>query len=152
MNLTISPNPVDPQTLSLETAQAAIATYFAATRIGASPDQKAEAMTACFAEDAVTYDPVEGPPLASQAERRVFFAEIASLFAEVGLTEEFVSVHRTEEGAIAAVRWTGRGICLAGQVFTFEGIDVFEINLAGKIQSLRAYWNPTVLITQIRPT
>lgn len=40
MNLTINPNPVDPQTLSLETAQAAIATYFAATRIGFSPGSR----------------------------------------------------------------------------------------------------------------
>jgi steroid delta-isomerase len=151
MHFTMNPHPMNFPTSPVEMAQAAIAAYFAASRTMVSPTQKAEAMTACFAEDAVSYDPVEAPPLASQVERQAFFAGMASLFAEVGLTEEFVSVHRAREGAIAAVKWTGKGIGLARQSLTFEGIDVFEINSAGKIQSLKAYWNPAALMSRIHP-
>lgn len=33
--------------------------------------------------------------------------------------------------------------------FTFEGIDVFEFNEQGKIQEVRAYWNPAAVMVEL---
>ena len=49
----------------------------------------------------------------------------------------------------AAVKWTGRGVSKAGRKVQFEGIDVFEINEAGKIQTVHAYWNPAEMVAQL---
>ncbi|HIK04216.1 MAG TPA: nuclear transport factor 2 family protein [Trichormus sp. M33_DOE_039] len=125
-------------TLSPETIHAVITQYFAATR----STNKAEEMVACFAEDGVSYDPVGSPAVQGHAQLRAFFQKIAALFTEVELREDFISI----SGHEAAVKWTGRGVGHNGQVVTFEGIDVFELNAEGKIQSLKAYWNPEVML------
>ncbi len=68
------------------------------------------------------------------------------MFETVGLTEEFVHIVGNE----VAVKWMGRGIGKNGHEITFEGIDLFEINAAGKIQTLRAYWNKEVAIAALQ--
>jgi steroid delta-isomerase len=122
--------------------QATVEQYFQATQA----DNRVEAMVACFAPDSVSYDPAEGPPLEGQDALRQYFASIASLFTTVGLTPEFVSIN----GNQAAVKWRGQGTSPTGRMVTFEGIDLFEINAAGQIQSLRAYWNPAALLTELQ--
>jgi steroid Delta-isomerase len=99
--------------------------YFAASR----GNNKVEEMAACFAEDCVIQDPVESPPMRGQTELRQFLQTIVNLFATVELTEEF-----------------GKN----GREVTFEGIDVFEQNAAGKIQSLRGYWNPAAMLATLQ--
>ena len=47
------------------------------------------------------------------------------------------------------MKWTGRGISKQGRNVHFEGIDVFEVNEAGKIQTLHAYWNPAEMVAQL---
>jgi steroid Delta-isomerase len=129
-------------TLSPETIQAVIQQYFAATR----SLNKAESMVVCFAEDTISYDPVGTPALKGHTQLREFFQGIAALFAEVELFEDFTSINGNE----AAVKWTGRGIGQNGRSVTFEGIDLFEFNNEGKIQSLRAYWNPSAMLAQLQ--
>lgn len=102
-------------------------------------------MVACFAEDSVNYDPADGPALVGHDALRQYFTTIAQLFTTVGLTAEFTSIN----GNQAAVKWLGEGIGHNGQAVRFEGIDLFELNAAGKIQSLRAYWNPAALLTSL---
>lgn len=63
----------------------------------------------------------------------------------MGLSEEQVFIAANS----AAVKWTGRGVSKQGRDVHFEGIDVFEVNEAGKIQSLRAYWNPAEMMAQL---
>jgi steroid delta-isomerase len=122
--------------------QATVEQYFQATQ----SDNRVEAMVACFAPDSVSYDPAEGPSLQGQDALRQYFASIASLFVTVGLTPEFVSIN----GHQATVKWQGQGTTHTGRTVTFEGIDLFEMNTAGQIQSLRAYWNPAALLADLQ--
>ena len=126
--------------MSTELIQKAVADYFAATRA-----MDAEAWVRTFAEDATSYDPAAPPATGYDALRR-FFEGIAGAFSRVGLTEDNVFV----VDGNAAVKWTGRGVGKNGREVVFEGIDVFEINEAGKIQTLRAYWNPAALMAQLQ--
>ena len=128
--------------LSPETIQTLIQQYFAAI----SSANKVEGMVACFAEHSTSYEPVGGPALQGHAGLRQFFQGIADLFAEVELTADFISINGNE----AAVKWTGRGVGKNNRAVTFEGIDLFEFNAEGKIQSLRGYWNPVAMLAQLQ--
>ena len=118
----------------------AVEAYFAAIR---AMDQPAWVNT--FAADAVSYDPVGAPPIHGHQKLAEFFQNITAAFKEVGLTEDKVFV----AGNGAAVKWTGSGISQGGNKVQFEGIDVFEVNEAGKIQTLHAYWNPAEMMAQL---
>jgi steroid Delta-isomerase len=120
--------------------QALITRYFAATRA-----MDVEAYLDTFAEDAIDHDPVGGTPMQGHAEIRPFFEGIVSRCEAIGLTEEYVHIVGNE----IAVKWRGEGVSQTGRKVTFEGIDLFEINTMGKIQTLRAYWNPAPLIAEL---
>lgn len=126
--------------MSPEVVSKAVRAYFSAIR---AIDQEAWVNT--FAEDAITYDPVGAPPTEGHPKLREFFQTITAAFKEVGLTEDEMFI----AGNGAAVRWTGRGISKQGRKVHFEGIDVFEVNEAGKIQSVHAYWNPAEMVAQL---
>ncbi|HYY57543.1 MAG TPA: nuclear transport factor 2 family protein [Pyrinomonadaceae bacterium] len=126
--------------MSNELIQKAVADYFAATRA-----MDAARWVATFAEDGVSHDPA-APPARGHEALRLFFESIAGAFREVGLTEDNVFV----VGREAAVKWTGRGVGHKGREVVFEGIDIFEIDEAGKIQTVRAYWNPAALMAQLQ--
>ncbi|HEV2912534.1 MAG TPA: nuclear transport factor 2 family protein [Pyrinomonadaceae bacterium] len=126
--------------MSTELIQKAVADYFAATRA-----MDSARWVATFSEDAVSYDPA-APPARGHEALRLFFESIAGAFREVGLTEDNVFI----VGREAAVKWTGRGVGRNGREVVFEGIDIFEVNDAGKIQTVRAYWNPAALMAQLQ--
>ncbi|HEY8185721.1 MAG TPA: nuclear transport factor 2 family protein [Pyrinomonadaceae bacterium] len=123
-----------------ETISKAVKAYFAALR---AMDRQAWVNT--FAEDAVTYDPVGAPPTTGHQKLGEFFETMTAAFKEIRLTEDDVFV----AGNGAAVRWSGRGISKGGRKVRFDGIDVFEVNKAGKIQTLHAYWNPAEMVEQL---
>jgi steroid Delta-isomerase len=125
---------------SNETIRKVVAEYFAALR---AMDPEAWANT--FAEDGVTHDPVGTPPHQGRAALRRFLQGILSMFQEAGLTEDDIFV----AGNGAAVKWTGRGVAKNGRPIQFEGIDVFEVNEAGKIQEVRAYWDAAAVMAQL---
>ena len=118
----------------------AVRGYFLAIRA-----MDAEAFANTFAEDGTTYDPVGAPGINGRAAIREFLASICKNFKTVGLTEECVFV----AGIGAAAKWTGKGTSVNGKEVNFEGIDVFEVNEDGKIQTVRAYWNPAEMIAQL---
>lgn len=126
--------------MSPETVSQAVRAYFAAIRA-----MNEQAWIDTFAEDAVSYDPVGAPAMAGHQSLREFFQTITSAFKEVGLTEDEIFI----AGNGAAVKWSGRGISQRGRKAHFEGIDVFEINESGKIQTLHAYWNPAEMMAQL---
>ena len=99
-----------------------------------------------FAEDAVSYDPVGHPPTKVHEGFREFIGQLQAAFEKLEPTTEHIFVAGNE----AAVKWTMEGISKTGKSVTFEGITVFEIDDAGKIQTTRAYWNPTLLLAQLR--
>jgi steroid Delta-isomerase len=135
------------QTIDLSPAiiQSTLDRYFAASCL---TTHKVEAMVACFAENSISYDPAEGPALEGQEGLRQFFESVVALFAEVALTADYTSINGHE----AAVKWSGRGISHNGTEVHFEGIDWFEFNAQGQIQSMRAYWNPSTMLSQLRPS
>jgi steroid delta-isomerase len=126
--------------MSPEVVSIAVRAYFAALR---AMDQQAWVNT--FAEDAVSHDPVGAQPIRGHQQLGDFFQSITGAFKEVGLTEDQVFV----AGNGAAVKWSGRGVSKQGRKVRFEGIDVFVINEAGKIETLHAYWNPAEMIAQL---
>ena len=126
--------------MSPEVVSIAVRAYFAALR---AMDQQAWVNT--FAEDAVSHDPVGAQPIRGHQQLGDFFQSITGAFKEVGLTEDQVFV----AGNGAAVKWNGRGVSKQGRKVRFEGIDVFVINEAGKIETLYAYWNPAEMIAQL---
>ena len=126
--------------MSPETVSQAVRAYFAAIRA-----MNEQAWIDTFAEDAVSHDPVGAPAMVGHQSLREFFQTITSAFKEVGLTEDEIFI----AGNGAAVKWTGRGISQRGRKVHFEGIDVFEVNEAGKIQTLHAYWNPAEMMSQL---
>lgn len=129
-------------TLSPEKIQATIDQYFAATR----STNKAAEMVACFALDTISYDPADGPALEGHAGLLQGFQQIGTFFTEIELAADFTTINGNE----AAVKWSGRGTGKNGVAVTFEGIDLFEFNAAGQIQTLRAYWNPAPIIAQLQ--
>ncbi len=126
--------------MSPELISKAVKAYFAALR---AMDQEAWVNT--FAEWALSYDPVGAPPINGHQKLGEFFQTITAAFKEVGLTEDQVFV----AGNGAAVKWTGTGTSKQGRSVHFEGIDVFTINEAGKIETLHAYWNPAEMVAQL---
>ena len=126
--------------ISADKISRAVRAYFLAIRA-----MDANAFGNAFAEDGTTYDPVGSPAITGRDAIREFLASICKNFKSVGLTEESVFV----AGNGAAVKWIGKGTSATGKDVTFEGIDVFEINEEGKIQTVRAYWNPAEMIAQL---
>lgn len=126
--------------MSPEIISKVVRAYFAALR---AMDQQAWVNT--FAEDAVSYDPVGGPKMEGHQELAAFFQSITGAFKDVGLTEDQIFI----AGNSAAVKWTGRGVSKQGNKVHFEGIDIIDVNEAGKIQTLHAYWNPAEMMTQL---
>lgn len=99
-----------------------------------------------FAEDALSYDPVGEPPTLVHEGFQEFIGQLKAVFAKLEATKEHLFIAGNE----AALKWTMQGVSKNEKVVTFEGITVFEINDAGKIQTTRAYWNPKTMIAQLR--
>jgi steroid delta-isomerase len=118
----------------------AVRAYFLAIRA-----MDPEAIANTFAEDGTTFDPVSSPGITGRKGIQEFFESIYKNFKTVALDEDSVFV----AGNGAAVKWTGSGTSINGGEVRFEGIDVFEVNDDGKIQTLRAYWNPAEMIGQL---
>lgn len=118
----------------------AVRAYFLAIRA-----MDADAIANTFAEDGTTFDPVGSPGITGRKAIREFFDSICKNFKTVGLREDNVFV----AGNGAAVKWTGSGTSMSGNEVRFEGIDVFEVNEAGEIQTIHAYWNPAEMIAQL---
>jgi len=118
----------------------AVRGYFLAIRA-----MDADAFANSFAENGTTFDPVGSPGVTGRDGLREFLRSICKNFKSVSLAEDCVFV----VGDGAAVKWTGHGTSTSGREVNFEGIDIFEVNDDGKIQTVRAYWNPAEMIAQL---
>lgn len=99
-----------------------------------------------FAENALSYDPVGEPPAKVHEGFRQFIGQLQAVFEKLEPTTEHIFVGGNE----AAVKWKMQGVSKTGKSVNFEGITIFEINEAGKIQTTRAYWNPAAMVAQLR--
>jgi ketosteroid isomerase-like protein len=131
----------ETNTMIKETIESVVSSYFA--NIAA---MNAEGWVENFAEDAVSHDPVGEPPTKVHEGFRAFIGQLQAVFEKLEPTTEHIFVAGNE----AAVKWTMQGISKSNKSVTFEGITIFEMNEAGKIQSTRAYWNPAAMVAQLR--
>ncbi|OUL32298.1 ketosteroid isomerase [Nostoc sp. T09] len=99
-----------------------------------------------FAEDALSYDPVGEPPTKVHEGFRQFIGQLQAVFEKLEPTTEHIFIAGNE----AAVKWKMQGVSKTGKSVNFEGITIFEINEADKIQTIRAYWNPAAMVAQLR--
>jgi steroid Delta-isomerase len=127
--------------MSPEDISRGVRAYFAAIR-----GMDADAWLATFAPDATSYDPIDAPPHAGHDALRQFFDGIAGAFEKVNFVEDHVFI----AGNSAAVKWTANGRGKNKRDVRFEGIDIFDFNEQGLIQTVRAYWNPTEVMMQLR--
>ena len=103
-----------------------------------------EQWVATFAPDGTSYEP-GNPPLTGHDALRQFFNGIAAGFEAIEMKPDQIFPLDNE----AAVKWSARGKGRNGRNVTFEGIDVFVVNEAGMIQSVKAYWNPAALMAEL---
>lgn len=120
---------------------AVVGQYFAAIR-----QKDADAWARCFAEQGISYEPGARTPLEGHAALRQFIRGVLEAFQSIELTADHVFL----TGNRAAVKFTGRGRGNNDREVVFEGIDVFEINQEGKIQTMWGYWNPAAMLAQLQ--
>ena len=118
------------ESASTARARRAVAAYFTAIRA-----MDAQAFVATFAEGALVFDSAAGEPIEGHRELRAFFEGFCSIFETLEQVED--AAFYAFEGA--AVKWTGHGVYKEGGEVVFEGIDVFEVNDEGKIQTIWTY-------------
>lgn len=106
----------------------------------------ADSWAACFAEDGTSHEPGAPAPLKGHAALRQFMLGVLDLFQTITLTMDHVFVCDNR----VAVKFTGRGRGKNGRPVLFEGIDVFELNQEGKIQTMWGYWNPAEMLAQLQ--
>ncbi len=89
---------------------------------------------------------MEHRPFKEKPDSVSSFSNVAQTFTEIGFTEDYVAV----TGNRAAVKFTVRGVGKNGKAVTGEGIDVFEFNDRGVIQTMWGYWDPAALIARLQ--
>lgn len=104
------------------------------------------AWSACFAADAVSHEPYGATPVQGHAALKTLFHTIAGALQEVNIQAEETHVAYNR----AAVVFRGQGIGKNGKLVDVTGIDVFEFNDAGQIQTLWAYWDPATVLAKLR--
>ncbi|QBD77492.1 nuclear transport factor 2 family protein [Ktedonosporobacter rubrisoli] len=116
--------------ISQEVIKDTISAYFAANRA-----MDVEGFVAMFAQDAAIYNAGEVSPLVGlEAVRQV---AIQSIIPFSKMEIEIKRMFTVGNGA--AVFYSGAMTAKNGRSANVEGIDVFEINEQGKIQSIRFY-------------
>ncbi len=124
--------------MSPETINKAINDYFAAI---SSLD--CEAWIATFAADAVSHEPAG--ILEGHDALRAFFNGVAAGFETIEMKPDQIFVVGKEAG----VKWSANGVGKSGRPAKFEGVDFFAINDEGKIQTVKGFWDPAVMMAQL---
>lgn len=117
-----------------------IAEYFAAIRA-----MDVERWVNTFAPDGISHDPVGTPAMHGHEALRQFMRHLTTTFQSISLTEDGVFVN----GNSAAAKWKGRAVSRSGKAVDFEGVDVIDCNPAGKIVSVRAFWDPAPVMALV---
>ena len=102
---------------------------------------------ATFAPTGTLDDPVGSPQQVGPEAIRAFADHVAAGFARVGLRREQVFI----AGDSAAIKWTGEAVAKDGQTVRFEGIDVIDVDDAGRVTAMRGYWDPAPVLALHQP-
>ena len=124
------------------TTEHAVAEYFAAIRA-----MDVDRLMTSFTSNAELSDPVGTPAKIGTELIRAFFAQTFSSFSLISLAENNVYTM----GKIAAIKWTGRAIAPSGKACDFDGIDVLHCTEEGKIELVRAFWDPAPVMALLNP-
>jgi len=125
--------------VSSETVQKVVNDYF-----DAICKLDCEAWIATFAANAVSHEP-GNPPLEGHDALRAFFNGVAGGFETIEMRPQQIFVVGNEAG----VKWSASGLGKTGRQAKFEGIDIFTFNDDGKIQTVKAYWDPAAMMAQL---
>lgn len=126
--------------MSTETIQKLIDAYF--ENMAA---MNADGFVDTLAEDVEIYDPVGSPAKGREDLGKLF--DILSKFyqkMEVMPGQIFIA------GNGGSAQWYMRVTAKNGKKATAQGIGVFEINEAGKIQKVSSYWDENALLAQLK--
>ncbi|MDY7021310.1 MAG: nuclear transport factor 2 family protein [Cyanobacteriota bacterium] len=100
-----------------------------------------EGWLATFTDDALVYDPVGKPPINVKQDADKFFEILSKFYEKLEVVPDQIFV----AGDGAAVKWTMDVTARNGRTATVEGIAIFELNEAGKIQKLQSYWDEAAM-------
>lgn len=114
--------------------------------IAAIQARDCDAWLACFADDAKNYNPVGTPPIQGHEGLKKVFQNMAGAMKDWKFTAESMFVAGNE----AAVKYTATGTLKNGKLVVMDGINVYEVNDAGKVQTVRAYWHPAEVAAQMK--
>jgi len=114
--------------------------------IAAIQTKNHNAWLACFAEDAVSHNPVGTPPIRGLGGLSQMYEKLVGVFKGITFTAESMFVAGNE----VAVKYTLSGQGKNGRLVSVEGINVYEVNDRGKIQTIRAYWHPAEMVAQLK--
>jgi ketosteroid isomerase-like protein len=104
-----------------------------------------EAVAACFAPAIHHEDPVGSPVNRAPEAVKAFFAQVGGLFERVDLRPRA----HFRCGDEYAVVWDGHGTGKNGAQVAFEGVDVIGVDGEGRIQALRAFWDPAPVLGRL---
>lgn len=106
--------------------------------LGAVSAADADAAAALLADGALIFDPVGDAAVEGPEGVRALIADRADRYS---LFERRLGVlHARDDGA--AFTWTGRTRRTPGPVVEFSGIDVVEVDEAGRLRTVWSYWDP----------
>lgn len=103
----------------------------------------AERWVAVYADDATSYEP--GNTLTGHDALRGFFNAVAGGFESLTMAADQIFPVGNEAG----VKWSAHGVGRNGRAVSFAGVDVFTVNAAGKIQTVKGFWNPAALMAEL---
>jgi steroid delta-isomerase len=127
--------------MNRETVKATVTSLIAAIQ-----KRDCDAWLACFADDARNYNPVGTPPIQGHDGLRRIFDNMVGVMKDWKFTAESMFVAGNE----AAVKYTATGVLKNGKMVVIDGINVYEVNEQGKVQTVRAYWHPAEVATQMK--
>jgi steroid delta-isomerase len=127
--------------LTPEQIEAAVEEYFAS--ISSLNPQR---FVNNFAPDGVFEDPVGTPPIQGTQAIAAYFAAITAPFSHIKHNVQEVIVCGQE----AAVNWKLRLKTTTGKTIIIDGMGVFKFNQAGKLQSVREFWDLAAFLEQLQ--
>lgn len=134
-------SPVAAQNLTPEQMEAAVEEYFAAVRA-----KDVQRFVNTFAPDGVLEDPVGTPPVQGTPAIAAFLTNLIAPFSEIkSKVQEVIPC-----GQEAAVNWKINLTTTTGKKLTVDGMGIFKFNQAGKLESVREFWDLAAFLAQLQ--
>ena len=134
-------NPIDKldETVPAQVAET-IDTYFKALS-----ERNWDRWSALFDSEAVVHDPADSPGIEGELGPESAWKMLTSPFEKLRIKPQSVFVC----GSSVAAKWQAKAAGVGGGSAKFEGITVFELNEASRIQTVISYWDPTQAVLAI---